>query len=134
MDSTSRREGRGTARLAPTILTVASCLVLVTVPATIALAKYFSRYPTYEIGDENNLVAVLRFDDLSQKYEFRYKGIDFWMKMCEKPPFDPGDNLKMFKYEDRGSCQSLAGEWTAVLIKRDEHGRTDSELHAAGIK
>lgn len=76
-----------------------------------------------------NTVAVLQFDNVSRKYEFRYKGIDFWMRLCEKPPFDPGDVLTLFKYEDRGQCQSLAGEWTAVLIRRDEHGRTDSEVN-----
>ena len=104
------------------------CLALVTVPATIALARYFSRYPTYEIGDEQNLVKVLQYDAVSQKYEFRYKSIEFWMKLCEKPPFDPGDYLKLYKWEDRGSCASLDGEWTAVLIRRNEHGQTDSEV------
>lgn len=105
------------------------CLALITVPATIALAKYLSRYPTYEIGDDDNLVQVLRYDTVSEKWEFHYKGIDFWMKLCEKPPFDPGDYLKLYKYEDRGACASLDGEWTAVLIRRNEHGQTDSEVN-----
>lgn len=123
---------RGTTKLAPVAITVLCCIALVTVPVSIALARYFSRYPTYEIGDSVNLVEVKKYDGLSNRYELRYKGIDFWMRLCEKPPFDPGDYLTLFKYEDRGVCQSLAGEWTAVLIRRNEHGQTDSEIKQGG--
>ena len=127
MGSTSLSTER--VRTVPMIVTAMCCLALITVPATIALAKYLSRYPTYEIGDDDNLVQVLRYDTVSEKWEFHYKGIDFWMKLCEKPPFDPGDYLKLYKYEDRGACASLDGEWTAVLIRRNEHGQTDSEVN-----
>lgn len=127
-DSTSRSMGRGIARATPSLLIAGYFLALMLIPVSLVLAKYYTRFPTYEIGDEDHLVEVLNYDRVSGKWEFRYKAIDFWMKLCEVPPFVPGDFLKLYKYEDRGPCVSLAGEWTAVLIKRDEHGRTDSEV------
>ena len=125
---TGTSKTRGASSIFEIALLVFSCVTILTVPASIALAKYFSRYPVYEIGDDNHLVEVLNYDAISGKFEFRYKAIDFWQKLCEPPPFVPGDFLRLYKYEDRGACASLSGEWTAVLIRRDEHGRTDSEV------
>ena len=126
--STWKIRRRGAARVLSAAMIGLTALALIALPLSVAMAKYFSRYPTYEIGDKSNLVQVVQFDETSQKYEFRYKSLNFWMKLCEKPPFDPGDYLELYKWEDRGSCASLQGEWTAVLMRRNEHGKTDSEV------
>jgi hypothetical protein len=52
----------------------------------------------------------------------------FWLKICPGPklPFDPGDVLIFFKYEERYDCEALGQHW-GIQFKRDNLGRTTSE-------
>lgn len=61
--------------------------------------------------------------------QFRYQlqigaGTPFWTTFCSdyEPQFSAGQTLKVLKYEDRGSCWSVAYAHPAYLILRDERG------------
>jgi hypothetical protein len=132
MGSTFRSTGRGEARLVPIILTVVCCLALMTVPIAIALAKYFSRYPIYELQN-------VHVDQQLSSEQIGRTGFHYWMTydsesvghihflatFCSDytPQFEAGSTLKLLRYEDRGSCWGLNNEHTGYLIVRDENGK-----------
>lgn len=135
----------GRTRLAPMILTVACCLVLITVPATIALAKYFSRYPMYTMGcverDQKNctideMVKVVEDTDPKSKtgwmilgYKSKVYGYqEIRTKFCPdyRPPFDQGDYIVTMRYENRYECWSLRPD-DAFVVLRKINNKTDSE-------
>lgn len=125
----------GLARLAPQWAIAVYFLVLMMIPTTIALAKYFYRYPIYTLTN----VQVLTFEPATNGYWMEYQSesfgrLKFFAHMCEAVPFDPGDYLKLLKYEDRNSCWSLKSEYAGVLIRRDAEGRTDSERRALNVR
>ena len=102
---------------------------MVSVPVTIALAKYYSRYPTFELLN----VQVIS-GDWDNGYWMEYQSesvghLKFFTRMCKdyKPPFDAGDYLEYLKYEDRMGCWSIRPAYTGVGIRRYGN-KTDSEL------
>lgn len=112
--------------MAPLWVMLLCCGVMITVPVTIALAKYFSRYPIYTL--ESVQVVSATNGGYWMEYQSESMGnLKFFARMCEKPPFDPGDYLKLLRYEDRGACWSLKPDYAGVIIRRDAEGRTDSE-------
>lgn len=122
----------GTARIVPALVVVICCLCLVTVPASIALAKYFSRYPVYELQD-------VHVDQQLTEAQTGRPGFHYWMAyysesvgkirflatFCSdyKPQFEAGSTLKLLRYEDRGACWGLTNDHTGYLITRDTNGR-----------
>ena len=146
--SISQSTGRGEVRLGPMIVTVVCCLALITVPMTIALAKYFNRYPIYTIGcdrsDEKDctveeMVKIVTKDDSplgGWTYRMAYKSVsmghlEITARFCPdyKPPFDPGDYAIFIRYEDRfdQGCWSLKPDAAGTSLRR-VNNRTDSEI------
>lgn len=116
----------GDSRIAPIWVITLCCASLIIIPTSIALAKYFARYPIY------TLTGVQVISETSGGYWMEYRSeamgkLSFFARMCEKPPFDPGDYLKVLRYQDRGTCWSLNSEHAGVIMRRDAEGRTDSE-------
>jgi len=111
---------------------VLSCLSLVTVPASIALAKYFSRYPVYELQN-------VHVDQQLTEAQMGRSGFHYWMTytsasvgrirflstFCSDytPQFEAGSTLKLLRYEDRGACWGLTSGYAGYLIERDQHGQ-----------
>lgn len=135
LSSKSRQTKRtGATRVASTILIAVCCFSLLTVPATIALARYFDRWPMY----------TLRGVQVVSKEQSSLPGYTYWMvydsnsvgplkfiaRFCPdyEPPFDTGDYLLLLRYEDHRNCWSLKDDHAGVQIRRDTHGRTDSEI------
>ena len=112
--------------MAPLWIVIVCCASLIVIPTAIALAKYFSRYPIYTL--ENVQVDSFVSGGYWMEYRSESMGnLKFFARMCEAPPFDPGDYLKLLRYEDRGNCWSLKQDYAGVIIRRDAEGRTDSE-------
>jgi hypothetical protein len=122
----------GRTRLAPMALTVVCCLALITVPVTIALAKYFSRYPTYELRE-------VHVDRQLTEADTGKPGFSYWMTYSSEsaghihflatfcgdytPQFQAGSTLSLLRYEDRGSCWGLTNEHAGYLIERSADGK-----------
>ena len=130
MGSTSLSTER--VRTVPMIVTAMCCLALITVPATIALAKYFSRYPTYELRE-------VHVDRQLTEAETGKPGFSYWMTYSSEsaghihflatfcgdytPQFQAGSTLSLLRYEDRGSCWGLTNEHAGYLIERSNDGK-----------
>jgi len=116
----------------PTVLIVVCCINLVTVPASIALAKYFSRYPIYELQN-------VHVDQQLTETQMGRPGFHYWMAyhsdsvgkirflatFCADyaPQFEAGSTLRLLRYEDRGACWGLTSEHAGYLIERNSNGQ-----------
>ena len=103
-------------------------LALGTVPAAIALAKYFARYPTYTI-ENIHVDAYAQGDTPGYHFWMTYHSqtaghIRFLATFCPdyEPQFEPGSTLDLLRYEDRGSCWGLRSDYAGYLIRRDQNG------------
>lgn len=130
---TTRR--RGLAHPSAILITVLSFAVVIIVPTSIALARYFSRYPIYTL-EGVQVVSQEQSPLPGYSYWMIYNSesvgpLKFIARFCPdyKPPFDPGDYLTLLRYEDHRDCWSLKDDHAGVMIRRDEHGRTDSEIN-----
>jgi len=104
-------------------------LVLAMIPTAIALARYYDRYPIYELKDVEVLAHPKPFE-FWMHYTSESSGpLDFYARFCPdyKPGFEPGDTLNLLRYEDRGACWGLTNEHAGYLIRRDNDGHTNSE-------
>lgn len=124
---------KGLTKEVPLVLIILCCLCLVTVPITIALAKYYSRYPIYTL--ENVKVISITPNGYWMEYESESVGhLHFYTRFCEPYTFGEGDYFELLRYEDRQSCWSLKSEHTGWKLRRDKYGYTASESPRSATK
>jgi len=117
---------KGEAKQLPIFWIILCCFCMVAVPITIALAKYYSRYPIYTI--ENVKVVSITPNGYWMEYESESVGhLRFYTRLCESYTFGEGDFFELLRYEDRQSCWSLKGDHTGWKLRRDKYGNTASE-------
>lgn len=126
MESTS--ESEGSVRLAQPWVIAAYCLALILIPTTIALAKYWMRFPIYTLSNVH-VDSYASGDTPGYHYWLTYSSetsghIRFLATFCSdyQPQFEPGSTLNLLRYEDRGSCWGLKSESAGYLIRRDHDG------------
>ena len=109
---------RGIARFGAPFLALVCMAALVTVPVTIALAQYFSRYPIYELRPVQFVGAGAKPNDYWAEYDSQSVGhLRIYTRFCDgTPKFRPDTKFLFIRYEDRGDCWSLRGDYVGFQI------------------
>lgn len=138
---------KGGAKQIPIFWIILCCFCMVSVPVTIALAKYYSRHALYTIGcvdhlndgqcnNENGMIEITNVIPEVNKFSMLYASqtmgkLEVWPQVCypEKIPFRKGDKVYYMRYSfhDDRMCMSFSDYDTSYKIALDEYGRKFSE-------